>query len=259
MAKKKNNGNGGNALAVVEPSKYPALCPDSDIAEAMAANMEGETIQESDLRRVPTPAGGATRWVVPTVMGEQVEDELVGILVGYERRGVLWPTEEVSNSMPLLITRDLITAQRVGDDYGDIDPDELEKHRTDGGYDWLSLPWNEWGSGKNGIGKRCKESRLLFLLREGEPFPLLVRAQPGSLKTVRPFITQLPIPHWRAVVSLTLQVAESRGGPKYAQIVPRLVGTLSKEDGEAVCKLYTQPIKKMTAGVMESDKEPTEE
>lgn len=263
MAKGKKNGNGngkGTDLAVIEPANYPALNPDSDLAEAMTANVRGQAMQESDLIRVPTPAGGSTKWIVPGDSGEEAVNEIIGLLVYFAPRGTLWPTQEVSDSRPLLVSADLLTATRVGDDYGDIDPDELEKYRSNPGnepavYDWSSLPWNEFGTGKDGSGKRCKESRLLFLLREGEPFPLLIRAQPGSLKTIRPFIMRLTVPHWRAVIGLSLQEAKSKAGKKYAQIVPRLVGTLPKDFGEKVRETYTGPLQKMTAGQMESDSE----
>jgi len=276
MAKKSNGNGGGNALTVIEPANYPALDPNSDVREAMLANMQGAQMSESDLVRVPTPAGGGTKWVVPGLQGEEILAELTGILVYYGPRGVLWPTEEPNESMPLLLSHDLITAVRVGDDYGDIDPDELEKYRLGDlqkgqigerefrthVYDWLGLPWNQWGSGKNGIGKRCKESRLLFLLREAEVFPLLVRAQTGSLETVRPFVMRLSnvgVPYWRAVVSLGLQAVTSHGGQKYAQIVPTLVGTLDKETGEQVRKLYTEPLRAMASGALASGREGTGE
>ena len=254
MAKK---SNGGTALVPFNVNQYPALVEGSDLREAIEANAQGTPMQESDLVRVPTPAGGAKQWVVPGISGEETVDELVGILVYFAPRGVLWPTEDIGNSPPLLVSNDLVTATRQGDDFGDIDPDELEKYATGGGrYDWQKLPWNQWGSGKNGTGKRCKESRLLMLLREGSAFPLLVRAQPGSLKTVRPFIMQLPVPHWRAVVGLSLQVANSKGaGVKYSQIVPRLVDTLPREIGDQVRKLYTEQLAGMAAGAMASDAE----
>ena len=93
-------------------------------------------------------------------------------------------------------------------------------------------------------------------MREGEPFPLLVRAQPGSLKTIRPFIMRLPVPHWRAVVGLGLEKAKSRSGKDYAQIIPRLVGTIDKEMGARVKETYTEPLRRMvSAGAMDSDRD----
>jgi hypothetical protein len=240
----------GTELTVVSVEKYPALIDGSELREALAANTRGVGFQESDLVRVKTPAGGSTKWAIPGVAGEEIVEEVSGLLVYFAPHGVLWPSQEVAGEgqLPLLVTTDLVTARRVGDDYGDIDPDELEQFANrDGTYSWPELPWNQWGSGKGGVGKRCKESRLLMILREGEAFPLLIRAQPGSLKTVRPFIMRLPIPHWRAVVGLRLQATQSRAGVRYAQIVPRLIGSVSKEVGQVVKGLYTDPLAHMAA------------
>ena len=53
----------GELIAAVEQSDYLALRPDSDVREALMANLgPGESISASDLPRVPTPAGGAKMW-----------------------------------------------------------------------------------------------------------------------------------------------------------------------------------------------------
>jgi hypothetical protein len=248
----------GNELAIVNTERYLALADGSDLREAIVANagVEGG-IAEQDLVRIPTPAGGATTWAWDSPEGAKETKELTGILVGYFPRGVLWPSLEPTDSRPLLVSYDLVTAHKVGDDFGDIDADELAKYQVaGGGYDWKRLPWNEWGSGKNGIGKRCKESRIMFLLMEGDAFPVLVQAQPGSLKTIPPFIVKLPVPHWRAVVALTLQAETSKGGQKFAQIKPRLVGQLTREQGAVVKEMYTDSLAKMVRSLsFERDEE----
>lgn len=242
---------GSTELAVKVTDNWLALQTGSDIREALEANVAaGEQINVQDLIRVPTPGSGGTTWTWVGVSGEEHEKEIVGILVCYQMRGVLWPSEEPGKSAPLLVSHDLLTAEMVGDNPGDIDLAELEKCRLpDGRFDWARLPWNQWGSGKNGIGKRCKEQRLLFVLRQEDVWPMVITAQPGSLKTVRPFVHRLPVAHWRAVVSLGLQKVPSKGGIDYAQIVPKLVGTLTKEEGEAVRKMYTEPLKRVATKV----------
>ncbi len=250
-------------LTVIKPEAFPALIEGSETAKAMIANTAGVGFTESDLIRVPTPSGGACQWVVPEITGDKTYDALTGLMVYYAPRGTLWPTEEPAGEgvMPLLVTTDLVKAVKVGDDYGDIDPAELERYLLpDGsGYDWQALPWNKWGSGKNGIGKRCKESRLLMLLREGEAFPLVIRAQPGSLKTVRPFVTRLPVPFYRAVVELSLRVAQSKGGLKYSQIVPRMFTAFVPTLGAPLKEFYTDNLGQLASRVMESDRMDVEE
>ena len=49
----------GELMVGTEGSTFLALRPDSDVREALMANLgAGETIQASDLPRVPMPAGG---------------------------------------------------------------------------------------------------------------------------------------------------------------------------------------------------------
>jgi hypothetical protein len=143
----------------------------------------------------------------------------------------------------VLVSYDLITAVRVNDDIGDLDADVLESCRIgDRIYDWRRLPYNQYGTSKSGRGKRCKESRLLAILREQEAWPLLVTAGPGSLKTVNPFVKRLPVPHYRAIVTLTLDRVENAGGQPYSQIVPKYAGCISKEAGLVVRRIYTDPL-----------------
>ncbi len=229
----------------VDVTLFPALTPDSDIAEAIEANTQGRGFDLSALVRVKTPAGGGKTWVYLDSGNNEVETKAIeGILVYYGQRGVLWGGEDIQKGKPpVLVSYDLRTAERVSDDLGDIDPVALEACRIgDRLYDWNKLPWNKDGSGRGGFGRRCKESRVMAILQEGEAFPVIVSAGPGSLKTVAPFVTRLPVAHFRAKVALTLEKATSQGGIDYSQIVPRFIGQLSREAGSAIRRIYTEPL-----------------
>lgn len=239
----------GELIVGVSESKFLALRPDSDVREALMANLgPGESLSASDLPRVPTPAGGGKVWSwTDSGNNEQSAKSIDGALAGYLCQGVLWGSEDPQAGVqPVLRTFDLMTAVRVNDDIGDLDSDVLESCRIgDRTYDWQRLPYNQYGSSKSGRGKRCKESRLLAILRADEAWPLLITAGPGSLKTVTPFVKRLPVPHYRAVVSLTLDRVENAGGQAYSQIVPKLTGTLSRDEGEIVKRLYTEPLSRL--------------
>ena len=239
----------GELITGFEGSKFLALRPGSDVREALLANLgPGETLQACDLPRVPTPAGGGKMWSwMDSGNNEQTAKSIDGVLVYYGARGTLWGSEEPQGkTSPVLVTYDLINAIRINDDIGDLDEDVLESCRVgDRTYDWQRLPYNQYGTSKSGRGKRCKESRLLAILRHEEAWPLLVAAGPGSLKTVVPFVKRLPVPHFRAEVSLTLDKVENAGGQPYSQIVPKLNGTISREEGEIVRRLYTVPLSKV--------------
>lgn len=243
----------GELITGYDGSKFLALRPDSDVREALLANLgPGETLQASDLPRVPTPAGGGKMWNwTDGGNNEQTAKSIDGVLVYYGARGTLWGSESPQSGVqPVLVSYDLMTAVRMNDDIGDLDADVLESCRTgDRTYDWTLLPYNQYGTGKGGHGKRCKESRLLAILRADEAWPLLVTAGPGSLKTVTPFVKRLPVPHFRAEVSLTLEKVESAGGQPYSQIVPKLNGTISREEGEIVRRLYTVPLSRIVSQI----------
>lgn len=239
----------GEMIVGVEGSRFVALRPDSDVREALMANLgPGESLQASDLPRVSTPAGGAKVWSwTDAGNNEQSAKSIDGILVYYGVRGVLWGSENpVSGIQPVLMTHDLMTATRINDDIGDLDEDVLESCRIgDRTYDWQRLPYNQYGSSSNGRGKRCKESRVLAILRDEEAWPLLITAGPGSLKTVVPFVKRLAVAHFRAIVSLTLEKVENAGGQSFSQIVPKLIGEISKEEGEIVRRMYTEPLSRV--------------
>jgi hypothetical protein len=243
-----------NELMVgVEQTQFVALRPDSELREALLANLApGETLSANDLPRVPTPTGGGKTWQwLDSGNNEQSAKAIEGALVYVGLRSTLWGSEEPqTGTQPVLQSYDCITATRLNDDIGDLDADLLEECRIgDRLYDLRRCAYNKYGTGKGGIGKRCKESRVLAILRPDEAWPLLVSAGPGSLKTVCPFVRRLPVPHFRAFVSLTLQKVESAGGQSYSQIVPKLIGTLTREEGEMLRRLYTEPLSKIATQI----------
>jgi hypothetical protein len=232
---------------------YPALVPNSRAARIIQKNTEGEPIRETDLTRVKTPTQGGTKWTIEHQGNTEQADEIVGLLVAVCRRGELWPSEDPGKNRPLIVTNDFVTGYRVGEDFGTIDPKVLEEYRTgDRTYDWaamtaLGAPFG-WDSGKGGVGKRVKESRLLAVLRPGTMWPLIIKAGPGSVQNIVSFLKTLECFSYEAVVGLRLQKAESTTGVVYSQIVPRLVKMISEEEGEAVLKLYHEPLMAMLAG-----------
>jgi hypothetical protein len=239
----------GKALKTIDTSEYMvALGEGSDMVEALEANLlPGETIDIPDLIRIPCPSGGGLTWQWEESGNDMTSKTIDGILVCFQARGVLWPTLDPGDHPPLLVSTDLETAELVGDFYGDINQAELEDYKIEGNtYKWRELPWNQWKSGKDGIGKRCKEQRLLFILRKGDTWPCIVVAPPGSLRDVVRFIKQLKVPHWRAIVSLSLVKEKSKGGIDYAKIAPSLKAELTRDEGQLVKAAYTDNLK--TAG-----------
>jgi hypothetical protein len=240
------------AIATVQTIDYPALRADSRQARIIEQNLGDEPMRETDLIRVKTPLGGATKWTVEVNGNQETCDELVGLFVGEAKRGVLWPSEDPTEQRPVIISNDLLVGYRVSDDLGSIDPKALERYRIgDRRYDWAALstgPEFGYGGGK-GAGKRVKESRILAILREGDVWPVLVTVGPGSLASWMPFRKRLPCFHYEGVLGLKLERAKGGAGQPYSMLVPRLVGTISEEQGEIARRLYTEPLKAMFSAI----------
>ena len=238
------------AIATVKTVDYPALSPTSRQARIIQANLEGEPMREQDLIRVPTPAGGGTMWTIDNAGNVETTDEIVGLLVAEGRRGNLWPKDDPSEMRPVIATHDLLVGYRVSDDLGDCSPEALERYRIgDRRYDWAALstgPEFGWGSGKGGgRSRKVKESRVLAILREGETWPVLVTIGPGSLANWLPFRKRMPSFIYECVIGLKLQKVKNAGGQPYSQIVPRLVGVISEEQGAVAERVYHAPLTAM--------------
>lgn len=234
----------------VKSVDFPALSPTSRQMKVIEANLAGETMRETDLVSVHAPVGGkSTKWEIEVDGNTEATDEIVGVLVGVAKRGLLWPFEDPSDQRPIVVSNDLIVGYRVGEKLGDIREEDLEKYRVgDRRYDWQALsngPEFGLGSARNGIGKKAKEGRILAILRQGDTWPLLVHVGVGSFKNLLPFLKRLPCFQHEAVIGLRLKIEKSSGGIQFAQIVPRLVGQLSEEQGEVANRVYAGPIERM--------------
>jgi len=237
------------AIATRNEISFPALVPNSRASRIMQANLDGEPVRETDLIRVKTPSGGGTIWQIDNNGNVETRDELVGLCVGYAKRGYLWGSVEPTDERPVIYSPDLVTGYRTNDKLGDIDPAVLEQYRIgDKRYDWVGLsdangPFG-YGRGK-GNGKRVKESRVVALLPDGEVWPILVSVGPGSLVEFGGFMKRLPGFVWEAVLGLKLAREKTADGTPFSRIIPRLVGTVSEEQGEVARVLYYEPLKVM--------------
>jgi len=237
-------------VAVIEGSRFLALQEGGAVAEALAANAAtGESFNDL-LTRVKMPSGGLTQFIVPTISGEETHKAITGIMAGYVCRGVIWPSETpVQGAQPAFVTFDLSRAEAKGGATQEM-LDLAEPYQlSDGRYDWQKMTGDRtpfgWGTSKSGKGKRAKEQRVLFLLTEIDPMPLVVSIGPGSLKNVRTFMSNLGksgIPHYRAVVKLTLEKATAASGEPFAKVVLALEGTLSREEGQRIKSGFTDTL-----------------
>lgn len=110
-------------------------------------------------------------------------------------------------------------------------------------------PRNEFGS--DGVGKACKNMHKLYMLREGDPIPLVLSLPPSALRAYREFITRSVIRRGlysrHCVIRLGLKKetskvdkATGKGGIVYSSPTFTLVGALPRERWEAIDAMAAQ-------------------
>ena len=113
-----------------------------------------------------------------------------------------------------------------------------------------NCPYNVFGSGNNGA-KACKNRRRLYLLREGETFPLILSLSTGSLKSFARYLMRI-LPKYKnsnaVVTRLTMKTVTSRTGLAYSQVQFAVDRVLTPEEYTLVSAMSEQ-VKRMSAHV----------
>lgn len=100
-------------------------------------------------------------------------------------------------------------------------------------------PYNQFGSGENGS-KACKNRRRIYVLREGEIFPMLLSLPTGSLREFTRYIKRLLSKGKTSnsvVTRFSLKKAVNSGGITYSQAQFAVDRALAPEEYEMVKKL----------------------
>lgn len=219
------------ALAKIENFDFPVLW--EDLGQAMAEEMEGLTI---DFDRVRIPSGGGLVFEVP---GDDPDNpdmvkELVGVIVDHHPVNAYWAVKYSGENNP--------------PDCSSMDGKE-GVDRDGNRRPCNSCPYNEWGSDEDGRGKACKNMRRIYILREGEMFPLLLTLPPTSLKNFSNYMAKRIIGKGRrsynVLTKVSLKKAVSSGGITYSQASFSLAGILSEEDAKKM-EEYSRAIKAIT-------------
>lgn len=198
-------------------SGYLALT--SNALDMIKENLKQQPLSFQLFDLVKSPSGGSTVFSVPGLSGEEAEKELTGIILDYMTPRAYWATPDpVEGTPPTCLSKDsLISAD---------------------GKVCAHCPFNDFGS-KDGESnaKACKESVLLFLLRPGSVFPLLVRVPVTSKKLFLKYTTRLVsrlTPLSSVVTKITLEKATSREGKPYALFHFDAVEVLGSEEAAKV-------------------------
>lgn len=219
------------SLTVVDQVNLPAL--NDDLAEAIAEEMDGLTIE---FDRVRIPSGGGLAFEIPGDDPDNPElaKEIVGVIVDQHPVNAYWAMKySGENNPPDCSSMDGKVGTTVDDQQRVCD----------------TCPYNQWGSDEDGRGKACKNMRRIYILPEGEMFPLLLTLPPTSLKNFANYLAKRVIANGyrshNVLTKVTLKKAVSSGGITYSQANFSLAGVLSKEDAAKIAE-YAQAIKAIT-------------
>lgn len=194
-----------------------------ELQNIMSQELDGLNIR---FDRVKVPSGGALYFELP---GEDSDNpdtikELKGVILHHHALNSYY-TEKYTggNSAP---------------DCGSIDGKTGE---GEPGGECAKCPLNQFGSGENGTGKACKNKRRIYLLREGEIFPIILTLPTGSLKEFTNYIAKRIVGKgkrsFEVLTKITLKKAVNSGGITYSQAVFSVDRVLSKSEVEIMSDL----------------------
>lgn len=192
-----------NELAIVENFE---LALDTDIMEALTEELGEDAKIPYD--RVKIPSGGTTAFEIPGDDPENpdIEKEIEGIIVYAQNINAYWKDAyDGAGNSPDCSSSDGKTG---------MEPETGEVHNCQ------SCPLNEFGSGKNGNGKACKNMKRLYILRTGSPLPIVLTLPPTSIKAYTDYVgRQIVTKGLRShhvVTKVTLKKAVSKDGITYS-------------------------------------------
>lgn len=188
-----------------------------DMAEAIAEEMDG--LGPISFDRVKIPSGGGLAFELPGEDDETPEtaQELVGVILDHHPVNAYWADKySGGNEQPDCSSFDGKTG---------VDRETGEIKNCDG------CPYNKFGS--DNAGKACKNVHRCYILREGNPVPLLLALPPTSLKPLRDYIAKKILLKgmrcWQVLTKITLKKEKNANGIVYSRAVFSLVGPLTPE------------------------------
>jgi hypothetical protein len=217
MAKTKES----TALAV-QNSGYAALA-NADFTAMVSGELDGLDLS---FERVKIPSGGSTAFELPTE-GEDTETvkEFSAVILHHHPLNAFYSTKYTGGSNP--------------PDCGSFDGKFGEGNP---GGNCANCPNNQFGTGENGS-KACKNKRRVYILREGEVFPLLLTLPTGSLKAFTKYL-KAQLSKGRTSNSIVtrfgLKKVTNSGGIAYSQAVFTVDRTLTPEEHALILPISEQ-------------------
>lgn len=212
------------------------LALDSEILTAMTEELGEDAVIPYD--RIKIPSGGSTAFEIP---GEDPDNpdiakEIEGIIVYAQNINAYWKDAyDGANNPPDCSSVDGKTGM-------DFKNGELHNCK--------SCPYNEFGSGKNGKGKACKNMKRLYILIAGSPLPVILTLPPTSIKAYTDYVgRQIVTKGLRThlvITKISLKKDTSSDGITYSKAQFAKVGKVP-EDMREQLTAYNKDLKEQTA------------
>lgn len=221
-----------NTEIAVTNNGFASLDTMSALNEVIGEEFAGLDFQ---LDRVKLPAGGGTAFEVPAEDGEGTDmvKEITGVILHNHPAYAFYRDKYAGGSNP--------------PDCGSFDG--VRGCGNPGG-SCKTCPYNQFGSG-DGKSKACKNKRILYVLREGELFPITITLPTGSLMTFTKYVKAQLSKGRRlnqVVTKISLRKAVNAGGIAYSQAVFSFERPLSADEIEAL-KPVTEQMRGYAAGL----------
>lgn len=216
IMKKDNNGIKDSGFATQADMQW--------LSDAMNEDCAGIELQ---LDRIKIPAGGSTAFEIPSADGEDNDmvKEITGVILYNHPANAYYTDKYTDGSNP----PDCSSFDGI---HGSGNP----------GGNCKNCPFNKFGSG-DGKSKACKNRRMLYILREGELFPVILNLPVGSSAAYKSYVKRLLTQRnslSRVVTSISLKKAMSDSNIAYSQAVFKFVRTLTDKEIESIAPLVDQ-------------------
>ena len=210
--------------ALVKPETF-ALAPLSDdLAQMLNEELDG--LGQVPFDAVKIPSGGGLAFEIPGDDPDAPEtaQSLLGVIVHHHPINAYWEHDfDGSNNLPDCSSMD-------GKRGLDVKTGEVR--------DCADCPFNQFGSGRNGVGKACKNGHRIYLLRENEALPILLTLPPTSLKSFKEYLAKRLVMKGKrstdALTAIKLKREKNGDGIAYSACVFSKAGDLTKDQVVAI-------------------------
>lgn len=228
-----------NEVVTTEEKKFELVTLSGDLAEAIAEELEG--LGAIPFERAKIPSGGGLAFELPGETEDEpiMSTELTGVILYHHPVNAYWEEQYNGGNEP--------------PDCSSMDGKQGVFRATGEIRDCSKCPYNEFGSSNSGSGgKACKNIHRCYILREGNPIPIILALPPTSLKYIRDYIGKRILVKgmrcYDAITKITLKKEKSNDGILYSRAAFAFVDKLAAEQ-RAEAKSMAENIKSLSSDI----------